>query len=102
MDAQACGAIPITRPFWAIGENVKHGIVLHGETTDSLVRARYVWEIVKLASDPELQAQIRAEMRPWALLHFNWECVVDQWEDWAREDSLVQRRTHIVTAEVCA
>jgi len=102
MDAQACGAIPITRPFWAIGENVKHGIVMHGETWDSLVRARYVWEIVKLASDPESQDQIRAEMMPWALRRFNWERVVDQWEDWAREDSLVQRRTQSVPAEVCA
>jgi glycosyltransferase involved in cell wall biosynthesis len=101
MDAQACGAIPITRPFWAIGENVKHGILMHGETWDSLVRARYVWEIVKLASDPELQSQIRGEMMPWALEHFNWKNVVDQWEDWAREDIRVAQAAQMVPCEVC-
>jgi len=86
MEAQACGAIPITRPYWAVGENVKHGVFLHGETSDSLVKARYVWEIVKMAMQPELQEEIRAAMMSWAREHFDWEHVADQWEAWARED----------------
>lgn len=87
MDAQALGAIPLTTPTWAIGDNVKHGVFIEGDPyQDNLVRARYTLELVKLASDAERQEQIRAEMMPWAQGHFGWEKFVDQWEGWAKED----------------
>jgi glycosyltransferase involved in cell wall biosynthesis len=87
MDAQALGAIPITTPTWAIGDNVKHGVFIEGDPyNDNLTRARYTLELIKLASDPERQDAIRAEMMPWAQSFFGWEKFVDQWEEWARED----------------
>jgi glycosyltransferase involved in cell wall biosynthesis len=87
MDAQACGAIPVTTPIWAIGENVQHGVMIEGfPKQDPLTRARYVNELVKLVQDPERQYDIRFEMMPWALQHFNWENFVTQWEGWAAED----------------
>lgn len=86
MDAQACGAVPVTQPVWAIAENVQHGIFIHGSLEMELVRARYVLETFKLLMDPERQATIRAAMMPWALERFNWERFVDQWEDWAAAD----------------
>lgn len=81
MEAQALGAVPLTRPLWALLDNVKHGIMLDGSPTgDTLVRARYVGELLRLATQPTLQEKIRAEMMPWARQHFDWERFVDQWE----------------------
>ena len=90
MDAQALGAIPITTPVWAIADNVEHGIFLEGDPyVDNLTRSRYVLELVRLASDPIKQEGIRETMMPWAQQKFGWECFVDQWEAWAREDLTV-------------
>jgi glycosyltransferase involved in cell wall biosynthesis len=99
MDAQALGAIPITIPIWAIGENVQHGVFI-GESTDPLAyanadacpltRARFAWEVAKMAADPERQETIRKEMMPWALNRFDWENFVTQWEGWATTDIIVK------------
>ena len=86
MDAQACGAIPITSPVWAIAENVKHGVFIHGNLEFELIRARYAMEVIRMVVQPDLQKEIRREMMPWALEHFSWERFVDQWEEWARAD----------------
>jgi glycosyltransferase involved in cell wall biosynthesis len=86
MDAQACGAIPVTRPIWAIRENVRHGIFMEGDVRNDLVRARYVQQIYSLMVQPELQQRIRSEMMPWAQHHFDWERVVSQWDGWISED----------------
>ena len=83
MDAQACGAIPLTTPLWAVAENVKHGVFVEGDVRDELVRSRYVLELTRLALDPERQERIREDMMPWALRQFDWERFVDQWEAWA-------------------
>lgn len=83
MEAQAMGAIPITNPLWALAENVMHGIFIQGNSYgDGLVQARFAAEIVRLASDAELQERIRAEMMPAARQQFNWERMVDQLESW--------------------
>jgi len=87
MDAQALGAIPITTPKWAIGENVQHGVFVEGDPyADNLTRARYVLEVVRMAADPERQQRIRENMMPWAQGFFGWESFIEQWEFWAAED----------------
>ena len=86
MDAQACGAIPITKPVWAIAENVKHGVFIDGDVTQELIQCRFALELIRMALDPERQAKIRETMMPWALLWFPWERWVDQWEAWATHD----------------
>jgi glycosyltransferase involved in cell wall biosynthesis len=86
MDAQAQGAIPVTIPTWAVGENVKHGIFIEGSAGDSLTRARFALEVIGLMLDPARQEKIRSEMMPWAREHFDWERFVAQWEGWAIED----------------
>ena len=81
MEAQALGAIPITRPLWALTDNVRHGIWLDGSPAqDPLVRARYVGEIYRLATDLALQDRLRGPMMAWARSYHNWERWVDQWE----------------------
>lgn len=80
MEAMALGAVPITRPLWAIKENVGFGILIDGSPrNDALVRARYVGEIVR-ACRTDLQAKLRTEMMRWARWRFNWERWADQWE----------------------
>ncbi len=87
MDAQATGAIPITSPTWAIGENVKHGVFIEGNPeSDDLVRARYVLEVIRMMLDQQRQEEIRSEMQNWALNFFNWEKFVKQWAKWAAFD----------------
>ena len=87
MDAQAYGAIPITNPTWAIAENVEHGVFVKGDPeSESLVRAKYVLEVIRMMLDPERQETIRREMMPWARKRFDWDNFVVQWERWAEKD----------------
>ncbi|HSZ58559.1 MAG TPA: glycosyltransferase family 4 protein [Tepidisphaeraceae bacterium] len=84
MSAQACGAIPITNPLWALADNVRHGIFINGDpANEPLVMAQYVHEIRRLTSDLSLQEQIRGPMMEWARAKFDWERIVDQYEQWA-------------------
>lgn len=86
MEAQAMGAIPVTNPFWALLDNVRHGIFLPGDVANEpLVQASYVGEIIRLTRQPELQEQIRSAMIPWARERFNWERVVDEYEAMASD-----------------
>lgn len=81
MEAQCLGAVPITNPYWALSENVHHGIFIQGDCyNDPLVQARYVGAIVRLAKDTNLQESIRKDMLQESRFHFNWEHVVDDWE----------------------
>lgn len=80
MEAQAMGAIPIFSPVWAQGENVKYGVAIDGHPDDPLTQARFAAEIVRLATQPQLQEIIRQEMMPWAKERYNWERLVDLWE----------------------
>lgn len=87
MEAQACGCIPITRPFWAVGHNVRFGgIFVEGEPNDPLVKARYVAALANVATDTETQERVRAAMMPAARECFDWERWVDQWSVLAAVD----------------
>jgi len=88
MDAQACGAIPVTSPVWAVSENVEHGVFIEGNVKQTMIQARYVFETFKLLVQPELQDQIRSAMMPWALDRFDWDIFARQWEGWGRHDIL--------------
>lgn len=83
MEAQACGAVPITNHHWAVGENVFHGVLVNGiPQTDLLPRAQLVEETIRLLNSPEDQEEIRKPMMEDARDTFDWELVVDQIEEW--------------------
>jgi glycosyltransferase involved in cell wall biosynthesis len=90
MDAQALGAIPVTIPTWAVGENVKHGVFIEGDAGNSLTRSRFVLEVIGLMLDPERQDIIREDMMPWARERFGWDRFVTQWERWATQDMVFE------------
>ena len=81
LEAQALGAIPITNPYWALRENVKHGIFIMGDPkSDPLVKARYVQAIVQVASSPEGQFNIQQKMMGGIRALYNWDVIVDRWD----------------------
>lgn len=80
LESQSLGAIPITNPWWALAENVRFGMFIQGDCDDRLIRARYVGEIVRLTTHPELQESIRQQMMNNSQVITNWERIVDQWE----------------------
>jgi hypothetical protein len=81
MEAQCGGAIPVTFPFWAVGENVRHGCFMSGPSmTNEFTRAEGVQYVARLVNDPELQERIRVPMMAEARRRCSWEHVADQWE----------------------
>jgi hypothetical protein len=80
MEAQALGAIPITRPYGALRSNVKYGIFIQGDAYNAINNARYMAELVNVANSPEYQDSIRTEMMSETRIKFNWERWVDQWD----------------------
>ena len=81
MEAQACGALPVTNPLWGLAHNVRHGVLIEGDPwQDSLTRARYLSEVIRLTSNPDYQEEVRKEMQLNALMTHNWEHWVNQYE----------------------
>ena len=81
MDAQACGAIPVTNKHWAVGENVFHGYLYEGiPQKDQICLAQQIEAVCKLIKNPDVDW--REEMRQDALDTFSWDNVVKQYEGW--------------------
>lgn len=81
-ESQAMGAIPIWSPVYAQYENQVAGVQIHGDPNDSLVQAKFAAELVRWASNPDLQESIRPQMMGKARELFDWERHVNQWVDW--------------------
>lgn len=92
MEAQALGAAPIFSPIGALSENIEHGVAVAGDCNDPLTNARFASEIVRLATDHQLQERIRKPMMPWARERFSWEVFVDQWLAEARGELWPQEK----------
>jgi glycosyltransferase involved in cell wall biosynthesis len=80
MEAQCLGAIPVINPVWGQGEVVKHGVFIEGDPYhDPLIQARFSYELVRLAREPDLQDEIRAEMMPEARARCDWDTQPPIW-----------------------
>lgn len=98
MEAQACGAIPVTNALWAVGENVQHGYMIDGVPQKSkLVESLWLGNLYKaLGTDMQEPSYInpkdmytnlaRLNMISWARQRYDWERIVDQWEGWLKPD----------------
>lgn len=87
LEAQALGAIPIVNPVWATGEYLLAGYGIEGDAEqDDVTLRRYAMTAVHLMQHPEIQDAMRASMMSEARKRFDWEGVVDQYEEWFLED----------------
>jgi len=81
MEAQACGAIPITNKYWAQGENCLNGILIDGvPQRDDLTKHRMIRYCIDLLQDTEYQESLRKQCIEDALDSFDWEKIATQWE----------------------
>lgn len=94
MEAQACGAIPVTTNFWALKQNVLDGYKFDGLPQKSpVVKSLMIDKVVELLKNSNgwdnaggWDYSDRLIMQENALETFNWENIADQWERWIRED----------------
>jgi len=82
MEAQAAGAVPVTRPLAALKETARFGVLIEGDVYQAETQRRYVDAVVSLLQHPEEQQRIRAEMIPWARKAFGWNEAAKQWHRW--------------------
>ncbi len=81
MEAQALGAIPVTNKYWAVGENVFHGVLTEGiPQKDHLCLAQQIESVCHLIKNPDVEW--RSEMMIDAQDTFDWDNVVKQYEGW--------------------
>lgn len=86
-EAQALGCIPIYCPTWALQNTVLGGMKIEGNPReDKLVRARFTYSMVNLAESKGVQDFYRGKIMEQARVKFDWERVVDQFEQMATED----------------
>lgn len=88
MEAQACGAIPVTNAYWAMKQNILHGVLVDGiPQHDPLTRVIMIRECIDLMRDTERQEAIRPQMMQDARDNFDWQRIVDkQLVPWIEED----------------
>jgi glycosyltransferase involved in cell wall biosynthesis len=79
LEAMSMGAVPIFSPIWAQGENINFGIPITGHPDDFGIVARAAAELVRLATNPELQESIRVPMMAETRKRWDWECFVPGW-----------------------
>jgi glycosyltransferase involved in cell wall biosynthesis len=107
LESQALGAIPVFSPVYAQGENTKFGSAVIGHPDDEGTIARFAAEVVRLATSPALQEQIRGPMMAHVRENWDWEQFVwqkpgENWEQAAEEDlaKMAARTTAGPTLEV--
>jgi glycosyltransferase involved in cell wall biosynthesis len=89
MDAQACGAVPVTNNLWALRDNVndKYGCVLPGQPQDDvLLRSYFIEEVIENLKNP-MKTEKRKKMADAALKKFDWKNIAKQWKNWILEDT---------------
>ncbi len=79
-EAQACGAIPVTRPYFGLIEMVKNGVLIEGDPEHPAIQKRYVDSILEIVNSPTWADDFRPRMIDFALRHFDWERVIDHHE----------------------
>ncbi len=84
MKAQAAGAIPVVFGYAALTETVQHGAILpttnSGDPTPAQ-RVAYTKALIAALTNHVWQADVRAEMMPWAREAFSWQQIAQTWSD---------------------
>lgn len=90
MDAQACGAVPVTTNYWALEPNVQWGWKLNGLPQRSdLLKHQWLdllFTAYEASQKPGFETYRRQMMR-WARREFDWDKVMGQYESWITKDT---------------
>lgn len=76
MEAMAAGAVPVCSRFAALGETVKHGILID---SDENAARRFVDECVRMMTDEAARAPIARAAREYALGNLSWLALAQDW-----------------------
>jgi len=80
METQAAGCVPVTTRIAALGETVKHGILLDPPNTGEAYKGRFVEEVCSLLTDDERRQKYADAGREWALNNLSWASLAAEWE----------------------
>lgn len=85
MEAQAAGCVPVCTRYAALGETVKHGILINPESIHPFphnlnYREEFIGAICRLLTDEPFRKEYAANGRKWALENLDWKGVAEQWE----------------------
>lgn len=81
MDAQATGALPVCTNYWALSDNVMHGMMTNEVPQNNKISlCRQIDQVVEWIRNPEVEW--RNEMMKDAREAFDWNNVVEQYEKW--------------------
>lgn len=88
MDAQACGATPVTNDLWALDDNVdkSFGYVFQGSPQeDKLVRSYFIEAVISLLQNPGSDEN-RRYFADKTLEKFDWNNIAQQFHGWIKKD----------------
>jgi glycosyltransferase involved in cell wall biosynthesis len=80
MEAQAAGCVPVATKLAALGETVKHGILLEPPNTTPEYARDFVSNVVRLLRDEPARRQLADAGRAWALANLGWDRLAVEWE----------------------
>ena len=81
MEAQAAGCVPVTTKLAALGERVKHGILLDSQPSDPNYRTQFVDIVTDLLhNDHTRRGKIAKAGREYAMSHCDWSLVAKEWD----------------------
>ena len=84
MEAQAAGCVPVTTRLAALGETVKHGVLLDLMPTTPEYKTQFVSKVVSLLKDDEVREQLAKAGRTYAMANCDWSLVAKAWDEMFR------------------
>jgi glycosyltransferase involved in cell wall biosynthesis len=88
MDAQACGAMPVTTDLWALRDN----ILSSGERFSGLPQENYLLKtfmlnrVIENLKNPKTESWRYQNLGKPAMEKYNWKNIADQWLVWLEQD----------------
>lgn len=79
MEAQAAGCFAVTTRMAAIGETLKHGVLLAPPNTSPIYQARFVEEVVHALTDEPYRQRVAEAGRNYAHANLSWAALARDW-----------------------
>lgn len=88
LDAQACGAVPVTNDLWALRDNVKSGIIIPGiPQSDKTLKHKFIQGVIDVLNSDISETERKTQIADPILENYSWKNITHQFYDWFKEDS---------------